>query len=281
MLECVVNISEGRRTDEVGEIASAASWSLLDIHSDPWHNRSVLTLAGPSVEAAARAVAAAAVRLLDIRRHEGVHPRLGALDVVPFVPLASPPPASTFAEAVAAREDFAAFAAWELGLPCFLYGTGRSLPEIRRSAFRDLEPDVGPAAPHPTAGACCVGARPVLVAYNVCLDRDAGATIGTAGRIARSLRSPAVRSLAFDAGGVPQVSCNLLDPASFGPADVYDAVAKEAPVLRAELVGLLPRAVLDAVPVGRLAELDLSVERTIEARLEATAGGGTGATTRR
>lgn len=263
MLECVVNVSEGRRPEVVDRLAVAAGRFLLDTHSDPDHNRSVLTLAGPAddVQAAARAVAREGVSCIDLRLHHGVHPRLGAVDVVPFVPLGSTP----MAVAVAAREAFSTWAAAELQLPCFHYGPERPLPEVRRRAFHELRPDAGPPRPHPTAGATAVGARPVLVAYNLWLASD---DIDLARTIARSLRSEHVRALGLSVGDRAQVSCNLLSPAIVGPDAVYDAVAATTAVERAELVGLVPADVRAAVPAGRRAELDLDSSRTIEARLE-------------
>lgn len=268
LLECVINISEGTDAECVGEIAAAGAPCLLDVHSDPWHNRSVITLAGaaPPVEAAVRRVAELAVRELDIRSHAGAHPRLGVLDVVPFVDLA---PAAQQGPAVLARDRFARFAGDELELPCFLYGLERSLPEVRRWAFAPLEPDTGPWTPHPSAGACCVGVRPLLVAYNLWLDPERGATPEQARQLARQLRSPAVRSLGFDLDGRPQVSCNLIAPLEVGPSDVYNEVAALAPIERAELVGLVPAAVLDGIPPERWEELGLSPEATIESRLAA------------
>lgn len=263
MLECVVNVSEGRRGDVVSQIASCAGDHLLDVHSDADHQRSVLTLAGPDVEARAFAVVAAAVQLLDLRGHHGVHPRLGVADVVPFVPL--PASGASMADAVGARDRVASRIARELAVPCFVYGADRSLPSVRRLAFTSLAPDVGPLEPHATAGACCVGAREVLVAYNVWLDPSV--PVDVARSIAASLRGPAVRTLALTTSHGIQVSCNLVDPLAVGPAFVFDAVASRAPVARAELVGLVPRAVLDAAAPGRWAELDLDPSRTIEARL--------------
>lgn len=259
MLECVINVSEGTQLATVDVIARNAGDHLLDLHTDRDHNRSVLTLVG---EAAARAVTTAAVLALDVTHHRGVHPRLGAVDVVPFVPLG----AATLDEAVVARDRFAGWLAAELGVPCFLYGPERSLPEVRRRAFVDLAPDVGPPEPHPTAGATAVGARPVLVAYNLWL---ADGDLERAERIARELRSDRVRALALPVGRTVQVSLNLVAPDAFGPADAYDAVAARAAVARAELVGLVPQSVLDRTPVGRWAELDLSADRAIEARLRA------------
>jgi len=259
MLECVINISEGRRTDRLEVVVRAAGRELLDLHTDPDHNRSVLTV----VEVpAARAVVLAATLALDVGEHEGAHPRLGVADVVPFVPLGS----STMADAVAARDGLAQWVGDELGVPCFVYGPERSLPEIRRRAFVDLAPDTGPERPHPSAGACCVGARPPLVAYNLWL---AEPDLAAARSIAADLRSPAVRALGLAVGADVQVSMNLVDPLSVGPADVYDAVAARTGIARAELVGLIPGAVLERIDPARWSVLDVSEDRTIEHRLTA------------
>jgi glutamate formiminotransferase len=241
-------------------VVAPAGSALLDLHTDADHNRSVLTLAGADVEATVRAVAAEAVAAIDLRTHEGAHPRIGALDVVPFVALEGSGPA----DALGARDRFADWAGAQLGLPCFLYGPERTLPEIRRGAWAELAPDTGPAVPHPTAGACAVGAREVLVAYNLWL---AEPDLPRAKAIAAELRSPAVRALGLRVGTAVQVSLNLVDPARFGPADAYDAVAARARIARAELVGLVPRAVLAPIDEGRWEQLDVSADRTIEARL--------------
>jgi glutamate formiminotransferase len=262
VLECVLNVSEGRRPAVLTALAAAAGHHLLDVHADPHHHRAVLTLAGPDVEDAALVVAAVAVATIDLSTHRGVHPRLGAVDVVPFVPLAG----SDSGDALAARDRFAQRAATELDLPCFLYGPERTLPDVRRHAFRALPPDAGPSRPHPTAGATCVGARPVLVAYNLWLAPPAGLELANA--VVRRLRGPGVQALAFDLAGAVQVSCNLLDPERVGPAAVFDAVAREVEVARAELVGLVPARLLERTPGHRWAELDLDPSRTIEARLE-------------
>ena len=259
MIECVLNISEGRHLDAVARVAQAGGAGLLDVHTDEDHHRSVLTLAG---EDAARAVAAAAVLTLDLTNHDGVHPRIGVADVVPFVPLGS----STLADAVAARDRFARWAGDELAVPCFCYGPERTLPEVRAHAFAELAPTFGPPHPHPTAGAMAVGARPVLVAYNLWL---ADATLEVARAIARSLRGPAVRALGLPVGEAVQVSMNLIDPTSVGPDEVYRRVATLATIDHAELVGLVPQAVLDATEPSAWDRLDLAPDRTIEARLEA------------
>lgn len=253
----MVNVSEGRDRRVVDAIAGAAGGCLLDVHADPDHNRAVLTLAGDGVEEAARAVTAEGVRRIDLRLHVGVHPRLGAVDVVPFVPLGR----SSLADAAAARDRFATWAGAELRVPCFLYGPERSLPDVRRQAFTGLAPDTGPPVAHPTAGAICAGARPVLVAYNVWLAE--GVDVATARQLAREIWGPALRALGLDIGGRAQVSMNLVDPLRLGPAAAYDLVAARVAVSRAELVGLVPPAVLAAVPVSRWPELDLAEDRVL------------------
>jgi len=278
VLECVVNVSEGRDGAVVAALADAGADVVLDVHSDPDHNRSVLTLAGPGpdVEDAVRAVARVALERIDLRHHEGAHPRLGALDVVPFVPLdrSGGPvgPGADLTPAAGARDRFASWAGAELALPCFCFGPERSLPEVRRQAFAALAPDAGPAQPHPSAGACAVGARGALVAYNLWLTTP---DVAVARAIASALRGPAVRALGLAVGTTTQVSCNLVDPFAFGPAEVFDIVAglaREAgtAVARAELVGLAPAKVVDKVPTSRHRALDLDPQRTIEARLSRT-----------
>jgi glutamate formiminotransferase len=262
VLECVVNVSEGRDERVLEALDAAAGPDLLDRHTDSDHHRTVLTLRG---EDAARRVASEAVARLDIGRHRGAHPRHGVVDVVPFVPLQG----STMPDALAARDRFAAWMAAEHGVPVFLYGPERTLPEVRRRAFRDLRPDEGPASPHPTAGACCAGARAVLVAYNLWL---AGGTLAQARSLAAAIRRPDLRALGLPVGSAVQVSMNLVAPERLGPAHAYDLVAAAlegtgASIERAELVGLVPAAVLEAVDPKRWGELDLSPGRTIEARL--------------
>jgi len=282
-------VSEGRDTEVISSIAAAAESLLLDLHSDRDHHRSVLTIGGPAegVLEAARRVTTVALDKIDIQDHCGTHPRLGAVDVVPFVPLdsrGSPVTGSGadkadndagssgnpgLALALSARDQFAFWAGSELDLPCFLYGPERALPEIRRLAFKGLDPDFGPAAPHPSAGSCAVGAREALVAYNIWL-RDAD--LGLARSIASELRGPQLRALGLAAGADAQVSFNLLRPDALGPQYVYDEVCRRLldsgnAVSRAELVGLIPLAVLEATPPSRWDELDIGPERTIEMRL--------------
>ena len=181
------------------------------------------------------------------------------VDVVPFVPLDDTTPD----EALAARDRFCGWAGAELSVPCFRYGPDRTLPQVRRRAFDDLAPDCGPLVPHPTAGAIAVGARPVLVAYNVWLAEE---DLGLARAIAAELRSPSVRALGLQVGNEVQVSMNLIDPATTGPGAVAAAVAARAAVSRCELVGLIPRWVLAAESSDRWDDLDLGDDRTIEAR---------------
>ncbi|MGI8794917.1 MAG: glutamate formimidoyltransferase [Acidimicrobiales bacterium] len=263
MLEAVINISEGRDLDTVRGIGAAAGDHLLDVHSDADHHRSVLTIAGPDIEARALAVVSRAIAGIDLRTHLGVHPRVGAVDVVPIVPIGE----ATMTDALAVRNNLARAIA-DFGVPVFLYGPERSLPNIRRTAFTDLAPDYGPAQPHVTAGAACVGARPLLVAYNVWL--EPAATVAQAQAIARSLRSDAVRALGLEVGGRAQVSCNLIAPSRVGPDAVVDSVALQAAVAGTELVGLIPAAVLESIDPARWASLDLHPSKTIEARLRET-----------
>jgi glutamate formiminotransferase / 5-formyltetrahydrofolate cyclo-ligase len=193
--------------------------------------------------------------------------------VVPFVPYRLGELPSLDLEAVVPqRDDFAQWLSATLGVPTFLYGPlpgggHRTLPQVRRHAFGDISPDFGQPHPHPTAGATAVGARTVLVAYNVWVS-----SLEVAGAVAPLIRGPAVRALGLAVGERAQVSCNLVDPAQVGPAQAYDAVRRlveEAggTVEGAELVGLLPAAILGVVPCSRWAELGLSTENTVEARL--------------
>jgi glutamate formiminotransferase len=276
VVECVVNVSEGRDSTALAGFAEAAGSALLDVHRDPDHHRSVFTLAGSRelVAARARVLAETVVRKLDLRTHQGAHPRLGVLDVVPFVPYepGGPPPAD-LSEAVGLREDFARWLGAELEVPAFRYGpgcngAGRTLPEVRRNAFGVLSPDYGPSQADPRTGATAVGARRVLVAYNVWVSSPE-----LARTVAAKIRSPEVRALGLALGARAQVSCNLVDPVRIGPADVYDEVRRTVTslggfVLGAELVGLVPEIVLDAVPRSRHTELGLSDDATVEARLQ-------------
>ncbi len=275
IVECVVNVSEGRDEVVLAEFAEAAGTALIDVHRDPDHHRSVFTLAGSPelVAARARALASTVVATLDLRGHLGVHPRLGVLDVVPFVPYRpGGPPPSDLAGAVELRDEFGHWLGTELGVPVFLYGPGRdgsvrTLPDVRKNTFTGLAPDHGPTEADPRTGATAVGARHVLVAYNVWVSSPE-----LARNVAAAVRSREVRTLGLALGSQAQVSCNLVDPLRIGPADVYDEVCHQVAALGgsvrgAELVGLVPEVVLRAVPRSRHAELGLSDGATVEARL--------------
>ena len=282
LLECVVNVSEGRDLAVLDHLAAAAGPALLNTHRDPDHNRTVFTLAGPAslVAESSRALARATLARLDLRRHAGAHPRLGVLDVVPFVPYepgqAAP---EDLTAAVDQRDRFAQWLGEEMGVPSFLYGPlpggrTRALPDIRRLAFGadpgGLRPDAGPAQADPRHGAVAVGARRVLVAYNVWVS-----SVEVARQVAPLVRSREVRALGLAVGTRAQVSCNLIEPDSCGPARLYDEVAalvleRGGSVEGGELVGLIPEVVLAAVPPGRRAELGLAETATVESRLAAS-----------
>jgi glutamate formiminotransferase / 5-formyltetrahydrofolate cyclo-ligase len=287
-LSCIANVSEGRDERILGQLSDACGSVLAHLHRDPTHHRSVFTLLGDGVqvEDAARKLTAVAVSTLDIARHAGVHPRFGVVDVVPFVSVDRPTlagdPGADLGPALQARDRFSAWAGQALGVPSFLYGplrdgTSRTLPEVRRQAYLELPPDNGPDVAHPGAGSVAVGARGVLVAFNLWLD---GVTLERARQIARAIRGPQVRALGFSmAASTSQVSCNLIAPLETGPAQVADQVAdlvgRDGAIARAELVGLAPRGVLEQTAPARWTELDLSPERTIESHLGARAPNAT------
>jgi glutamate formiminotransferase len=282
VLECVPNVSEGRRREIVDRAGAACGDCLLDVHADPDHNRSVFTLIAERadrIERCATDLAHAVVRHADDSWHDGVHPRLGVLDVVPFVALSET--ADERAAAAHAAHDIARWVAETLDVPTFLYGDadpeGRALPAVRRDAFVRRGPDFGPGGPHPKLGATAVGARRVLVAVNCGLDGD---DVDLARGIAHDVRErggglPGVRALGFELATRrrAQVSLNLTDL----PATGVEAACTEvrrlardagADVDRVELVGLLPRAELDRCSDEFRAWAGLSVDQTIEARLE-------------
>ncbi len=257
MLETVVNISEGQNSFLLDEFSQSLASDFLDLHSDPDHHRSVFTMVGT---VAPRTLTAQVVEALSLTHHVGVHPRIGVVDVVPFVPLVD----STMDEALSARDDFAQWAWSELRVPTFFYGPERTLPDIRRNAWITLLPDVGDNTPHVTAGAMCVGVREPLIAYNVWL-RDSNHV--EAKRIASALRDDNVRALGLQVGSSVQVSMNLIRPGFIGPMEAFDRVAAYAHIERAELVGLLSTSVLLEIPRTRWEQLDLAEEKTIEWRL--------------
>ena len=276
MLECVPNVSEGRDAAVLDALARACGAALLDRHVDADHHRAVFTLAGDCLLDAVRDLAVAVAEHVDLRAHTGVHPRLGALDVVPFVALPDEP----IAHAVTAAHDFAAWIADALAVPVFLYDAadpyGRTLPDARRTAFASRAPDVGPETPHPALGAVAVGARPPLVAINCELASD---DVGLARRIARAVRErdgglTGVRALGLhlDSAARAQVSMNLFALERTGVqracTEVRDlALAAGDDVARVELVGLLPAAELACCDAAFREWSGIGPDRTIEARL--------------
>ena len=269
-MECVPNVSEGRDPARLGRLAAAVTATpgvrLANVHADPDHHRSVFTFLGPpgAVAAAALALADAVVTEVDMREHHGIHPRIGALDVLPFVPLAG----TTMAEAVALAHATGRALAARHALPVYYYGHAARRPErwalrelrhgeyeglAARLASADGRPDDGPARFDARAGAVLIGARDVLVAYNVWL---ATGDLAAARAIARSVRTsggglPAVQALGLPLAsrGRVQVSMNLLDYRVTPIPAVFDRVREGAAraghaVDRAELVGLAPRAAL-------------------------------------
>jgi glutamate formiminotransferase len=282
-MECVPNVSEGRRRDVVERIAAACTECLLDVHVDADHNRSVFTLVADSevlIERGAMQLAEAVVREVDDSWHEGVHPRVGVLDVVPFVA-----PSGTADERALAAQRARSFArrfAETFDVPVFLYGDadpeGRSLPSLRRDAFVRRPPDLGSAEPHPRLGATAVGARPVLVAVNCELDT---VKVELAHRIAHAVRErggglPGVRALGFELASRRRthVSMNLTDLDATGIERACTEVrrlAREAgsDVVRVELVGLLPRRELHRCSDDFRRWAGLTDDQTIEGRLAA------------
>lgn len=254
LVQCVPNFSEGRDPVVVAAIVQAVRDTpgvrLADWSADADHNRLVVTFVGPPapVQAAALAAAAAAVEHIDLRVHVGVHPRLGAIDVLPFVPLSG----ITLADCAALAEDTGRELAIRHALPVFFYEAAspesRSLPAIRKHAFGTFAPDFGPAAPHPTAGAVVVGARGPLVAYNVNL---ATSNITIARTLARELRGltelPGIRALGLrlPSRGLTQVSMNLTRPAETPLLAVFSYVQARAlelgtVAIDSELIGAMP-----------------------------------------
>jgi len=270
VLECVINISEGRNLDLLDELHVASGPSLRDLHADPFHNRSVFTLINDAgaLTRDVHALISHAFATLDLRRHDGVHPRFGVVDVVPFVALAPESPS----RAVELRDETAQWITGSYDVPVFYYGpvdgVERTLPDVRKHAFGDLEPDLGPSTPTPQLGAVAVGARGILLAWNIWLSdvsRDETRAI------AKAVRRKEVRALALRADESMQVSCNLIEPMAVGPSIVFDEVTALLPdggrIDRCELVGLMPHAVLEAIDESRWTQLGLSEDQTIESRL--------------
>src|SRR6266545_1544037 len=260
LVECVPNFSEGRDAATIDALRAAITAvtgvQLLDVQSDTAHNRSVFTFVGnPAavVEAAFAAMRVATDRI-DLTRHTGEHPRMGATDVVPFVPVVG----STMQECAALARQLGERVGKELAIPVFLYAKAATrpehqrLPDIRKGEFealreRTLAPDFGPTKVHPTAGVTAIGARPFLVAFNVYLDTQ---EIAVAKEIAKQIRTssgglPGVQASGFIVDGLAQVSMNLLDIDITSPAVVFNAIKARAEkqgvgVQYSEIVGLVP-----------------------------------------
>jgi glutamate formiminotransferase len=276
----IPNVCEGRSAETIAKLAAAFGGAgaarLLDVHADADHNRSVFTLAGGPGEVAGAILAGAraALSLLDLRRFAGRHPHVGVLDVAPVVWRSEAERGAAIAEALVLADRLGD----ELGLPVFLYGElagGRGRAALRRGgpaelarrvAAGELAPDFGPARVDPRAGATLVAARAPLVAFNVELAPPAG--VAEARAVAALIREggaeglPGVRAIGLwlPARGVAQVSTNIEDFASAGPAEVVAAIARHARVAETELVGLAPRAAFEGfpaeVPVRGLALLE-------------------------
>ena len=270
IIETIPNVSEGRRQEIVerlvGAVRAVPGVRLLDHSSDVSHNRSVLTLVGdgPALKQAILALFEAAVPAIDLREQRGGHPRVGAVDVVPFVPIDG----VTMADCVALARDVAETVAARFDLPVFLYEEAstnparRNLEDIRRGEFEGLgekmaspgwAPDFGPSAPHPSAGASVIGARMPLIAYNINLNTD---RLDVARRIAAAIRhsSGGLRSVKalgvmLEDRTVAQVSINLTNYEKTPVHRVFDMVVREASrygvtVLESEVIGLIPSAAL-------------------------------------
>jgi glutamate formiminotransferase len=294
LVELIPNFSEGRNPSVVaavvGAIQSVPGAEVWDWSLDADHHRSVVTFAVPLERAADAAVAAAAeaARRIDLRTHRGVHPRIGATDVLPFVPLGI----TTVNDAVRVAREAGRRIADELGIPVFLYEHAathpdrRNLAHLRRGGLEGLTaefgktpvrtPDFGPSVPHPTAGCTVVGARDFLVAYNLFLG-DAS-NLPAVREIARRIRGtngglPGVKALALEVRGEAQLSMNLTDCRSTTLPEVVAFVRQAAaelgvPVDRGELIGLVPRAALGGAGFGDVLLGWLSeAERVVEERL--------------
>jgi glutamate formiminotransferase/glutamate formiminotransferase/formiminotetrahydrofolate cyclodeaminase len=278
-LESVPNVSEGRDPGTLAALCEAfsAPARLLDVHADPDHNRSVFTLVGDGDELVETLTAGIerAIGLIDLRRHEGVHPRVGAVDVVPLVPLRPEDEPRARAAALALADRIAA-----LGVPVFFYGRlaedGREPAFFRRGGIEALAPDRGPARLHPTAGAVLLGVRPPLIAFNVNLRTD---DVEIARAIARAVRErhggfPGVRALGLDLprAGRCQVSMNVTNWRAAPLHEVVAAIRREAAargveVAGSELVGLMPAGAAVAAAGAALGLERLDESQILELRL--------------
>jgi glutamate formiminotransferase / 5-formyltetrahydrofolate cyclo-ligase len=292
-IECIPNVSEGRRDDVVARMVeilrSTGGVRLLDFSSDASHNRSVFTFAGSpeGVEQAVLALFERAVADIDLRTHRGEHPRMGAVDVVPFVPIEG----VTMADCVALAKRVGASVAERFQVPVYLYEEAstnplrKNLEDIRRGEFEGLTarmaatewaPDFGVAAPHPTAGASAIGARMALVAYNINLATD---RLDVAKKIAAAIRHSSggyrfVKAAGFrlESRGIVQVSMNLTNYEKTPIFRVFETVKREAArygvaVLESEIVGLVPSAALSAAAEFYLQIAGFSPDQILENKL--------------
>jgi glutamate formiminotransferase len=295
LIECIPNVSEGRREDVIARMAAAVRSTpgvqLLDVSTDGSHNRSVFTLVGvpAAVEQAVYALFERAVADIDLRTHRGEHPRMGAVDVVPFVPIEG----VTMADCVALAKKAGAAIAERFQVPVYLYEEASSNPlrknleDIRRGEFEGLAakmtssgwaPDFGAAAPHPTAGASVVGARMALVAYNINLATD---RLDVARKIAAGIRQSSggyrfVKAAGFklEPRGIVQVSMNLTNYEKTPIFRVFETVKREAArygvaVLESEIVGLVPTAALNAAAEFYLQLEGFKADQVLENKLRA------------
>lgn len=292
IVECVPNFSEGRRREVIDAIADQIRRTprarLLDVQADESHNRCVLSFLGDldAVKAAALAAAARAVELIDMNQHRGEHPRIGAVDVVPLVPIAG----VTMEECVSAAHDLGRMIWDTLRVPVFFYAEAatrpdrRRLPDIRKGEYEGLmqkladpswAPDVGEPRPHPTAGSTVVGARRPLIAYNINLTTD---DVQIARKIARAVRESSGGLVSVQAMGVTsesgqaQVSMNLLDHTKTPVHRAFEVVRLEAArygveILESEVVGLIPLDAITDVARVYLRLKDFQREQILEARL--------------
>ena len=293
VIECVPNFSEGVDAGRVEEIASAvravSGVRVLNLSSDASHNRSVLTFVGDAaaVRAGVLALFEAAVPRIDLTRHRGEHPRMGAVDVVPFIPIRG----ATVADCVALSKEVGREIAERFAIPVFLYEDSataesrRNLADVRKGEFEGLaakmqnpgwKPDFGPDRPHPTAGGVAVGARPPLIAYNINLGtRD----LAVAERIAKAIRHIGggfryVKAMAVDLAdrGLVQVSINMTNYRKTPLHRVFECVRSEAerhgvPIVASEIVGLTPADALYMAAEHYLRIENFSSDQVLESKL--------------
>ena len=298
VIECVPNISEGRRPEVIETLAGAVRATggvrLLDVSSDVSHNRSVFTLAGGAdpLKAAVLVLVEHAIAAIDLRSHAGEHPRMGAVDVVPFIPIEG----VTMADCVELARATASAIATRFDVPVFLYEEAAATPartnleDIRRGQFeglaakmstREWAPDFGPRQPHPTAGATAVGARMPLVAFNVNLQTnrlDVARAIAAAVRHSSGgFRYVKAMGVALEDRGIVQVSMNLTNYEKTPIHRVFAAVVNEAgrhgvAVLESEIVGLVPAAALLGPALHYLQLQRFSADQVLETRLRQQQG---------